>query len=390
MRRVLGAAACAALLTTALAACGTSDSGSSASNGEYRVGFVASLSGAGSVFADQGLQSAKLAVDEINKGTDLKGHRVKLIQADDAADPKVSQQVCNRLIASDKVDVIVGFQNSADRQGCLPVATRAGIPYIYTTSYEGHTCAPNFFVTGEVPEQQVTPLVDYMATEQGSSKWFLAGSNYIAMTGGNKFAAGAIKDKGGTVVGNEYAPIGTTDFTPLIQRIVSSGADTLLGSFLGSDAIAFLKQWNSSPGTKGIKMATFGIPIGAGDAVKNMYTAFSYFPNIENPKNDAYKAALKQMFGSDAQSPTFLSVVVYDGVWMWAKAAAKAGTADGGKVIDALHNVSFDGPRGPLSFNAEGHASLPMYVALWNGDPLGATSAKILKSYSDTDPGKQC
>jgi urea transport system substrate-binding protein len=354
----------------------------------YKLGFVASLSGPGSVFADQGIQSAELAIAQITEEGTVNG-AIELITADDAGDPRTSDEVCNRLINEDGVDAIIGFQNSANREGCLPVATRAGVPYLYATPYEGGECAPNFFVLGEVPVQQVAPLVEYMVQEQGSSSWFLTGSDYVAMRGGNEFARGVLDETGAEILGEEYAPLGTTDFAPLIDNILRSGANTAFVSFLGTDFIAFLQQWSETPGTSDVKAATFGIPIGAADeTVNDLYTAFSYFPSIESDANQRYIDGLQDMFGAEAQTPSILSVVNYDAVWLWALAVQSAGSADGAAVNQALKEVTFDGPRGPVVFNDQGHPNLPMYVAILNDEPLKGTET-IIGELPPADPGDQ-
>jgi branched-chain amino acid transport system substrate-binding protein len=379
------------VMTATLAACGDDDdSGSGSGDGDsgYKIGFVASLSGAGSVFADQGIQSAELAIEELKDQGIVEGD-IELVKVDDAGDPATSQQVCSRLVLEEKVDAIVGFQNSANREGCLPVATRAKVPYLYATPYEGGECADNFNVLGEVPKQQVDPIIQYMIESEGAQKWYLTGSDYVAMTAGNQYAQGVIEELGGEVVEEQYAPLNSTDFAPIISSILGSGADTAFVNFLGTDFIAFLKAWQTTPGTEGVKLATFGIPIGGGDAVENLYTAFSYFPSIDNEANQTYKDGLDEMFGDDAQIPSILSVVNYDAVWMWGLAVQEAGSADYDGVNKAIREVTFDGPRGPIEFNDEGHATLPMYVATLNGDPL-AGGETILEEVPPTDPGEQC
>jgi branched-chain amino acid transport system substrate-binding protein len=378
-------------LVLTVASCSSDDDSGAGSQGggeagPIKIGYAASISGPGAVFFDNISQSAKLAVDEVNKAGGVLGRQLQLEFADDAGDPKTSNQICTRLIFDTKVDVIIGAQNSANREGCLPVATREGMPYLYATPYEGKECAPNFFVDGETPPQQVNPLVQYMTEEKKANKWFLSGSDYVAMRGGNQFAKQAITELGGQVVGEQYASLGTTDFTPLIDKILRSGADTLMGSFLGTDYIAFLKQWNTTPGKEKINFSTFGIPIGAGDAVKNLYTAFSYFPTIDTPANQKYKAALNSMFSEKASLPSVISVPSYDFVHLYALAVNKAGTTDKAAVIKAMHEVTFDGPSGPIAFNEQGHAKLPMFIAVMNGDPL-AGKETILKTIPPTDPG---
>ena len=377
-------------IVLAAASCSSGDGGGSkgggGESGPIKIAYAASISGPGAVFFDNISQSAKLAVKEVNDSGGVLGRQLELDFADDAGDPKTSNQICTREIFDKKVDVIIGAQNSANREGCLPTATRQGVPYLYATPYEGKECAPNFFVDGETPPQQVNPLVQYMTQEKKAKKWFLSGSDYVAMRGGNAFAKSAIGELGGQVVGEQYGSLGTTDFTPLIDKILRSGADTLMGSFLGTDYIAFLKQWNTTPGHDKINFSTFGIPIGAGDAVKNLYTAFSYFPTIDTPANTKYKADLKTMFGAKASLPSVISVPSYDFVHLYALAVKKAGTTDKAAVIKAMHEVTFDGPSGPISFNQQGHANLPMFIAVMNGDPL-AGGETIIKQLPPTDPG---
>ena len=360
-----------------------------ATEAPYKLGWIGSLSGPGAVFADQGLQSAKLALKEVNDAKIL-DRPAELTVSDDGSDPKTSNSVCTRLVHQDHVAAIVGFQNSADRKGCLPVATAGGmVTYLYATPYEGKECVPNFFVFGEVPNQEVQPLVEYMAAGQQAKKWYFIGSDYVAMRGGNEFARTAIQRLGGQVIGEEYAPLGTTEFTPLIDKLMRSGAYTMLYSVLGSDGTAFLKQLRDTPGADKLKVSTFTIPIGAGNAAKGIYLAFSYFPSIKSPENDKYKAALKAMFGAKAQIPSILSVVNYDAIWMWALAVQKAHTADYAAVNKAMKEITFNGPRGTIKFNSQGHPALPMYIARLNGDPLSGTE-NIVKSFPPVAPTDQC
>jgi branched-chain amino acid transport system substrate-binding protein len=387
---VIAAAVTAAIGSNSAYASTTPDGGTAEpSDGEpYRFGYAASVSGPGAVFYDHIHQSAQLAVDEVNAAGFL-DRPIELVIADDAGDPRTSGEVCTRLIFDDAVDAIIGAQNSANREGCLPVATQEGVPYLYATPYEGLECAPNFFVVGEVPQQQVDPLVRYMVEEQGSTNWFLTGSDYIAMRGGNEFGRGIIEELGGEVVGEEYAPLGTTDFTSLISNITGSGADTAFVNFLGTDYIAFLEQYSTSPDIEGIKLVTFGIPIGASDdSVNELYTAMSYFPTIESPENDSYKAALEEAYGDDATLPSVISVPSYDSVWLLARAIEAAGSADKEAVIQALHEISFTGPGGVIEFNEQGHPTLPMHIAIWNDEPLKGTE-QILITSPPAEPGDQ-
>jgi branched-chain amino acid transport system substrate-binding protein len=372
------------------AGCGSDNGGGSGGgggSGPIKMAFVGSLSGAGAVFADQGLQSLDLAVKEINDAGGISGRQIQVIKADDASDPKTSQQVCTRLVQQDRVDVIIGFQNSADREGCLPEAIRANFtPYLYATPYEGKECAPNFFVDGEVPSQNVAPQVEYLVKEKGAKKVYFIGSDYVAPRGTNEFGRAEFEKLGAQVVGEEYGPLGTTDWTPLISNMMRSGADTFVASAIGADYIALLQQFRDTPGHEKLTLAGFTIPIGAGDAAKGLNFASSYFAEVDSPENQAYKAALQQMFGDKYKTPSILSVPTYDFVHLYKLAVEKAGSTDHQAVNQAMKEVSFNGPGGEVAFNQQGHATLPIHIASLAGDPL-AGGETILKSFPPVDPG---
>ena len=377
---------CLALgLVLLAAACGGGNqSSNNTSTGPYKLGFIASFSGNGASFLDVMYQSVQLAVKELNASNAL-GRPIVLITGDDASDPQTSQVTCTRMVLDQQVEALISWQNSADRAPCLPIAHRAGVPYIYATNYEGGVCDSYFFVDGPVPNQQIVPLVKYMSETQGSKKWYMFGSDYIFVHGGFDFAKAQISTLGGQTAGAEYTPFNTPDFSSPIQKIVQSGADTLLFAVIGADGIAFFKQWRATPGTEKIKIAAYTDPTGTTDTAKGIFYANAYFNTIDTPANKTYVANLNKMF-ADAAQVTQYGWMGYDGVNLWAQAVKKAGTTKGSEVIKALHDVSFDGPGGAVKFNSQGHAPLPMYIGV--RDAVG--NYKVSVALPPVDPSDQC
>jgi branched-chain amino acid transport system substrate-binding protein len=81
-----------------------------------------------------------------------------------------------------------------------------------------------------------------------------------------------------------------------------------------------------------------------------------------------------------------LSVPEYEAVYLYKAAVEKAGSFDTDKVIPALAQVSFDGPRGHIQMNKERHTPLTMYLAQVQADG----SLKVIESVKNVDPGDQC
>jgi branched-chain amino acid transport system substrate-binding protein len=122
-----------------------------------KIGVPVGLSGANSVVAPSVVQSAQLAVDEINAKGGVLGRQLALEVADDASGAAGAQKAFDSLISQKKVDVLISMETSAARNAALPIVARGKTPYIYTSFYEGKSCSPYMFVNAWVPEQQVPP-----------------------------------------------------------------------------------------------------------------------------------------------------------------------------------------------------------------------------------------
>jgi branched-chain amino acid transport system substrate-binding protein len=86
------------------------------------------------------------------------------------------------------------------------------------------------------------------------------------------------------------------------------------------------------------------------------------------------------------RTPNDLSVPEYDAVYLYKAAIEKAGSTDTEKVLKALAEVSFDGPRGRVQMSKQRHAPLTMYLGQVQADG----SVRIVKTFKDVDPGDQC
>src|SRR6476660_4883891 len=141
-RLLLASLALAAALSPAMAA------------DPIRIGVPVGLSGANSVVAPSVVQSAELAVEEINKAGGVLGRTLALEVADDGSGAAGAQKAFDSLIFQKKVDALISMEMSAARNAGLPIVTRGKTPFIYTSFYEGHSCSPYMYAAGWVPDQQ--------------------------------------------------------------------------------------------------------------------------------------------------------------------------------------------------------------------------------------------
>lgn len=354
-----------------------------------RIGVPVGLSGANSVVAPGVVQASQLAADEINAAGGILGRQVVLEIADDASGAVGAQKAYDTLVFQKKVDAIIAMETSAARNAALPIVSRGKVPYIYTSFYEGRSCNRWMHVNGWVPEQQVAPVVDHFMKERGAKTFFLVGSDYAFGRGMLKFTREYIEKQGGRVVGEEYLPIDGSDWTPVVSKIRSANPDALISSTAGGGPnVSLAKQ---------VKAAGLTMPYGnlaideataktMGDTAVGMYLSASYLTSIDTPQNRKFLDGLKAKFGADAKTANEFSGPQYEAFFLYKAAVEKAGSLDPQKVVQALSEVSFDGPRGPVKMDRQRHAALTM--RLGQVQPDG--SIKILQTFDQVDPGAQC
>ncbi|TIO10125.1 MAG: amino acid ABC transporter [Mesorhizobium sp.] len=360
-----------------------------AADGPIKIGVPVGLSGANSVVAPSVVQSAELAVAEINAAGGVLGRQLELEIADDASGAAGAQKAFDSLVFQKEVNAVITMETSAARNAGLPIITKGDIPYIYTSFYEGKSCNANLFVNAWVPEQQVPPIVDNFIKTQGAKKFFLIGSDYAFGRGMLEFAKAYIEKSGASVVGEEYLPMEGSDWTAIISNLKSSGADAVITSTAGgAPNVTLTKQLRGA----GVTIPYGNLAVDEGTAksmgadAAGIFISASYVTGIASDANNAFLAAIEKKFGAELRTPNDLSVPEYEGIYLYKAAVEKAGTTDTAAVLAALAEVSFTGPRGAVSMKKQHHAPLTMYLGQVKADG----SVGLVDTFEGVDPGEQC
>jgi urea transport system substrate-binding protein len=354
-----------------------------------KIGVPVGLSGANSVVAPSVVQSAQLAVDEINAKGGVLGRPLALEVADDASGAAGAQKAFDSLIFQKKVDVLISMETSAARNAALPIVARGKTPYIYTSFYEGKSCSHYMYVNAWVPAQQVPPIVDYFAKDKGAKTYFLIGSDYAFGRGMLAFTKAYIEKTGGKVVGEEYLPMDGSDWTSIISKLKSAAPDALITSTAGgAPNVTLTKQLRAA----GVNLPYGNLAVDEGTAkamgtdAEGIYLSASYVTGIDTPANKTFLASMGKKFGGDLKTPNDLSVPEYEAVYAYKAAVEKAGGTKVEGVLKALGEISVEGPRGAIAMSKEHHAPLSMYLGQVQGDG----SVKVIQSFPSVDPGAQC
>ncbi|WP_316979434.1 substrate-binding protein [Shumkonia mesophila] len=354
-----------------------------------KIGVPVGLSGANSVVAPSVVQSAELAVEEINAAGGVLGKKLELVVADDGSGAAGAQKAFDQLVFRDKVNVLISMETSAARNAGLPIVSRGKVPFIYTSFYEGRSCNKYLYVDAWVPDQQVAPIVDHFMDKKSAKTFFLVGSDYAFGRGMLEFSRKYIESRGGKILGEEYAPMDATDWTPIISKIRSANPDALITSTAGgAPNVTLTKQLRAAGIDKlyGNLAVDEGTAKSMGADAAGIYISASYLTSIDSAENKTFLAAMGKKFGTGLKTPNDLSVPQYEAVYLYKAAVEKAGGTDAEKVIDVLDDVSYKGPRGVIQMSKQRHAPLTMYLGQVKPDG----SVEVIASFANVDPGDQC
>ncbi len=320
---------------------------------KIKIGFHSALTGLETILGETQLNCFKLAVDEINGAGGAGGREIEYLIEDNQTTTRGAIDKTRKFIYEDEVDVIIGMITSLERAAALSVSDPAKKLVIYPTYYEGGECRRYLACTGQIPNQSVDPFVPWITENVGNSVYIL-GSDYAWPHKTAEAISAAFEKAGGTTLGTEFFPFGTTDLGPALDRIRAAQPDVIWELFAGADAVTFIKQHASyRPGgqllTNGLD-EIFTTSVDGAD-VEGIIVNQSYFTTLDTPANAAFLKNYRAAFGQD-KVVNSIAEATYIATWLYAKAVDAAGSTDTEKVIDAMGSVAFEAPQGPVTFNA--------------------------------------
>lgn len=321
-----------------------------------KLGLLHSLTGTIAIAEASLLDAEKMAIDEINAAGGVMGRKIEVVIEDGASDNSVFAQKARKLLEQDKVVAIVGCYTSASRKAILPALARSKGLLYYPTYYEGQEQDKQVIYPSQEATQSVIAAVDWMVREKGKS-FFLVGSDYIYPRTCNKIAKSTIVKAGAKVLGEEYAPLGHTEFSTIINKIRATKPDWIYSTVVGGSNVAFYKQLRAA-GLDGSKQMLLSTVVseneieGIGkDNAEGYYACMGYFQSIKSPANEKFVKAFKAKYGQDRVIGDPMQVA-YNCVYLWKMAVEKAKSFDVAKVISASGGIELTAPEGIVRIHA--------------------------------------
>jgi urea transport system substrate-binding protein len=353
----------AATTVAALAACGakTGDSGSTAAGAgavvdtagpTIKIGLLNSLSGTMAISEVTVRDSLRLAIDEINASGGVLGKQIEPVSEDGASDWPTFAEKAQKLISQDKVAAVFGCWTSASRKAVKPVFEKNKALLFYPVQYEGLEESPYIFYTGATTNQQIVPALDYLKA-QGKTSLYLVGSDYVFPRTANKIIKAYANANGMKVLGEDYAPLGSTEFSTITNKVKASGASAVFNTLNGDSNVAFFKEYKSA-GLTAAAMPVVSVSI-AEEEVKSIgtqyladqLTAWNYYQTTAGAANDKFVKAYKAKYGADKPTSDPMEAA-YTSIYLWKAMVEKANSFEVEKVKAAADagGITFEAPEG--------------------------------------------
>lgn len=373
-KKAFAVSAALALAIGCLSGCGASglaigsSSGSSGSSDSdtIKIGSLEDWTGDYATIGIQKYHAAQLAVDDLNANGGLLGKKVELVAYDCQSDTTKYQEFCKKLVQDDKVNVIMGCMSSACREAIRPYVEQNNALLFYNNQYEGGVASHNVFCTGTIPEQNCEVLVKELLS-QGKKTFYTIAADYNFGQIMTQWVDKTVQENGGTVAGEEFIPLGTSQFESTIQKIKDANPDVLVCELVGTAQASFYEQFEKS-GIEGITKASTVQIVQSYDhktiqapALANMYVTGGFVEEMAD-YSDAAKAFVEKWRAKFPDEPGIYmeGEIEYTGIMLWAQAVEKAGTTDVEKVIDELEtgDISVDSAAGKVTIDGATHHAI--------------------------------
>ncbi|WP_417708081.1 ABC transporter substrate-binding protein [Roseibium aggregatum] len=322
-----------------------------------KVGMITTLSGGGAGLGIDVRDGFMLAVKQAGN-KDL-----EVVIEDDQQKPDIAVQLADKMIQSEKVDVLTGIIWSNLAMAVVPSATAQGKFYLSPnagpSALAGKGCHPNYFNIAWQNDNLHEAAGAY-ANFEGLKNSFLLAPNYPA---GQDALTGYKRMYKGELAGEIYTKLGQTDYAAEIAQIRASGADSVYFFLPGGMGISFLKQYKDSGVDLPVIGPAFsfdqGILQAVGDAALGVKNTSQWSKDIDTPANKAFVESFQAEYG---RLPSLYASQGFDTANLLLSAMAKADVKDADAFRAALEEADFASTRGGFKFGPNHHPIQDIYV----------------------------
>ncbi|GAA6160927.1 ABC transporter substrate-binding protein [Ruegeria sp. HU-ET01832] len=344
MKKLLLAASAASLLATSAFA-------------EVKVGMITTLSGGGAGLGLDVRDGFLLAIEQSGRDD------IEVVIEDDQRKPDIAVQLSDKMIQSERVDVMTGIIWSNLAMAVVPAAVNQNVFYLSPnagpSALAGKGCHHNYFNVAWQNDNLHEAAGAY-ANDAGYKKSFILAPNYPA---GTDALTGYKRFFDGDLAGEIYTQLGQTDYAAELAQIRASDADSVFFFLPGGMGISFLKQYADSGIDLPVVGPAFsfdqGILQAVGDAALGVVNTSQWNKDIDNPTNKAFVDSFKAEYG---RLPSLYASQGFDTANLLLSALEKADPSDANAFREALRAAEFDSTRGDFAFGPNHHPVQTIYA----------------------------
>lgn len=343
-------------------------------DGPIKIGVLEDQSGDFAAATTVKVHAIQLATKEINDAGGIAGRPIELVIYDTQSDNRRYQEFMRRVLQQDEVDVVFAGFSSASREAYRPIVNQFDGLAFYNNQYEGGVCDANMIVTGAVPEQQFSTLIPWMMETYGKNVYTLAADYNFGQISA-EWVRQIVEENGGTMVGEEFIPLGVSQFSQTIQNIQATEADFVVTLLVGAAQASYYEQANSAD--VGLPMAS-SVNVGQGyehkrftpPSLADMFVTTNYIEEIDTPASNDFVERFRAMF-PDEPYINQEAANSYIGINLYKQLVERAGSTDHDAIraVIAEGDVCFDGPSGTVCLDPKSqHMSHTIYLAKVEAD----------------------
>ena len=351
-----------------------------AQSGEIRIAHIYSKTGPLEAYGKQTATGFLMGLDYATGGTMMvAGKKLVVIEKDDQGKPDLGKSLLATAYADDKADLAVGPTSSGVALAMLPVAEEYKkillVEPAVADSITGDKWNKYIFRTGRNSSQDA--ISNAVAQDKVGTTIATLAQDYAFGRDGVKAFRESIKNA--KIVHEEYLPTTTTDFTAGAQRLIDKLKDQP-----GRKVIWII--WAGGGGNPfkiaDLDLKRYGIEIATGGNILPAMAAYKNFPGMEGstyyyfgiPKNPVNEALVSRHYSQFKSPPDFFTAGGFSAAMAVVTALKNSkGDASANSLIKTMEGMSFDTPKGKMTFRKEDHQAMQsMYHFKIKVDPAFA------------------
>jgi branched-chain amino acid transport system substrate-binding protein len=344
MKNLLMATAAAALCATGAMA-------------DVKIGMITTLSGGGAGLGIDVRDGFMLAIEQSGRND------IEVVIEDDQRKPDIAVQLSDKMIQSERVDIMTGIIWSNLAMAVVPSAVNQDVFYLSPnagpSALAGKGCHQNYFNVAWQNDNLHEAAGAYANSAEYKNSFIMA-PNYPA---GQDALTGYKRMYGGELAGEVFTKLGQTDYAAEIAQIRASGADSVFFFLPGGMGISFLKQYADSGVDLPVVGPAFsfdqGILQAVGDAALGVVNTSQWNKDIDNATNAAFVESFSAAY---ERLPSLYASQGFDTANLILSALETAKPDDADAFRDALRAADFDSTRGDFAFGANQHPVQTIYA----------------------------